>query len=402
MKTTMPGTSHDFAEFGCIERWRIPVRRMKAAASTAAAARFVIGQGIRSIAGCDTPTAARSLSGVTDSEMSAVNARNAVNPGVVCPWYRSPMRGFTRNSVSATASMSAGFTAARYGEAIASVDSCASVSTTSAAYQPMLSGRRGGIWAWARTPAAMSAAGTYSRNGFAHRDASAAASANVATIITTYATKKIAGRATSGLRERLVEVPEDVVEALQPDRQSHHVRRHAGLLLLLFVELAVRGRRRMDHQRLGVADVGEVAHEGERLDELHAGVEAALDAECEERSRALRQVLLCERVIAALGQAGVVHPRDLRMVAQEFSHPHRVGDMPIHAHRQRLQPLQQQPRVERRDRRAEDAQHLHARLHGEAEVAEGLVELHAVVARGRLGHAGKLAVVPREMAAFHH
>ena len=41
---------------------------------------------------------------------------------------------------------------------------------------------------------------------------------------------------------------------------------------------------------------------------------------------------------------------------------------------------------------------LHARLHRVAEVAEGLVELHAVIAAARLGHLGKLAVVPVELA----
>jgi hypothetical protein len=46
------------------------------------------------------------------------------------------------------------------------------------------------------------------------------------------------------------------------------------------------------------------------------------------------------------------------------------------------------------------AQHLHARLHREGEVAEGLPELDAVVALGGQHHVGELAVAPVELAAF--
>ncbi len=45
----------------------------------------------------------------------------------------------------------------------------------------------------------------------------------------------------------------------------------AGGALLVLVELAMRRRRRVDDQRLRVADVGEVRQELHRLDELLAG-----------------------------------------------------------------------------------------------------------------------------------
>ena len=154
----------------------------------------------------------------------------------------------------------------------------------------------------------------------------------------------------------------------------------------------------MDDQRLRVADVGEVAQELRRVDEALAGLRAALDAEVEQPRRALREILLRERVILVVRQARVVHPRDARVVLQELRHRERVRAMAIHAHGQRFQALQQQPGVERRERRAEGAHDLHARLHGVAEVAEGLVEDDAVVAgRGR-GELGELAVAPVELA----
>ena len=76
--------------------------------------------------------------------------------------------------------------------------------------------------------------------------------------------------------------------ALEPDRKADHLRQNAGRALLVFVELAMRRRGRMDHQRLRVADVGEVRQELHRLDEALAGLRAALDAEGEYARRAPR------------------------------------------------------------------------------------------------------------------
>ena len=45
----------------------------------------------------------------------------------------------------------------------------------------------------------------------------------------------------------------------------------------------------MDHQRLCVADVGEVAHELSRLDEALARPRASLHSEIEQAGRAFRQ-----------------------------------------------------------------------------------------------------------------
>src|SRR5207247_7834751 len=44
---------------------------------------------------------------------------------------------------------------------------------------------------------------------------------------------------------------------------------------------------------------------------------------------------------------------------------------------------------------------LHARAHDVAEVAEGLVEAHAVVTARGLGHSGEVAVVPGKLARLH-
>ena len=102
-------------------------------------------------------------------------------------------------------------------------------------------------------------------------------------------------------------------------------------------------------------------------------------------------------------QARVVDPADARMRRAGTRRPRSaLAQCALHAQRQRLDALQDLPRAHRRQRGAVDAQRLHARAHREAEVAEGLEELDAVIARRRLGHARELAVVPREAAALDH
>ena len=115
---------------------------------------------------------------------------------------------------------------------------------------------------------------------------------------------------------------------------------------------------------------------------------------------ALRQVLaLPDRGSWFDGQAGVVDVARPPVLRQELRHPLRVVRRAGPSGRQRLKALQQQPGGERRHRRAVVAQHLRPALHQPAEVTEVLEEAEVVVALGRLGHAGELAVVPREAPA---
>jgi len=65
----------------------------------------------------------------------------------------------------------------------------------------------------------------------------------------------------STLAKRLVEVRDDVVDVLDPDREADEVVRDAGGELLRRGELLVRRGRRVDHEALRVADVREVGEE---------------------------------------------------------------------------------------------------------------------------------------------
>ena len=115
----------------------------------------------------------------------------------------------------------------------------------------------------------------------------------------------------SGLIEGLIEVGDDVVDALDADRKPHHVRPGTGLGLLLVGELAVRGGRRVDDEAPRIADIGEMREHVHGIDHLEARFVAALDAEGEDRAGAARQILLGKRVIGVRFEPGIGGPRDL-------------------------------------------------------------------------------------------
>ena len=58
--------------------------------------------------------------------------------------------------------------------------------------------------------------------------------------------------------ERLLQVRDQIFLVLDADREPDHVGAGAGLHFRGVVELAVRGRGRVNHQRAGVADIGQV------------------------------------------------------------------------------------------------------------------------------------------------
>lgn len=196
-----------------------------------------------------------------------------------------------------------------------------------------------------------------------------------------------------GLGERLVEIADDVVDALEADRKPQHVRPGAGGHLLLGAELAMRGRGRMDDQRAGVADVGEVREEIDGLDDLHARLVAALDADGEDRAGALRQVFLRQRAILVRGQPGIGDPGNLRMAVEILGDLLRVLDVALHAERQGLAAEDGEVGVHRRHGRPEVAEPDGVAIDGVGEVAEGLGESEAVIGRLRLAERGETIVL---------
>src|SRR5208283_2390005 len=97
--------------------------------------------------------------------------------------------------------------------------------------------------------------------------------------------------------QRLPEIVNDIVRSLQAHRETHQFLADAGGGKRRGVHLLMRGARRMDDQRLGVADIGEMTCEPHRFDEFASGGAPALDAEADDRSGALRQQFLRQRMI---------------------------------------------------------------------------------------------------------
>jgi hypothetical protein len=75
----------------------------------------------------------------------------------------------------------------------------------------------------------------------------------------------------------------------RPDRHPHHVGPGPGSDLLFGRQLAVGGRGRMDDQRPGIAQIGDMAEQLDRVDQPHAGLIAALQREGEQRARPFGQ-----------------------------------------------------------------------------------------------------------------
>src|SRR4028118_2058581 len=77
---------------------------------------------------------------------------------------------------------------------------------------------------------------------------------------------------------------EDVVDGLQADREPDVIVRDPGGHLLVHGELRVGRRGRMDYQTLRIAHVREQAVKFESVYEPLASLQAALDAEAEDRA----------------------------------------------------------------------------------------------------------------------
>src|SRR6476661_6117551 len=104
--------------------------------------------------------------------------------------------------------------------------------------------------------------------------------------------------------ERLAKVVGDVDDGFDPDRQSYQFLPDARGLELGSIHLLVGGAGRMDHQRLGVADIGQMADHAQGLDEFLAGWPAAPDSEADDGARAARQQAFCQLMIGVTFQRG--------------------------------------------------------------------------------------------------
>ena len=64
----------------------------------------------------------------------------------------------------------------------------------------------------------------------------------------------------------------------------------------------------MNDQRFGVADVGQMREQFDRVDEFFARLQSALDAEAHDAAEAALQILRGDFVIRIVRQTGISHP----------------------------------------------------------------------------------------------
>ena len=205
------------------------------------------------------------------------------------------------------------------------------------------------------------------------------------------------GSGGAGARKALLQVPDQIIDVLDADRQSDGSRTDAGSSQLLLAQLPVRCARRMNDEALGVAHVREVRPERYTADEVLTGFTAASDIEGEHGACAARQVLVCELAVLATSQTRVPHVGGELVRLEMLRNLFGILDVPCHPQRQRFESLEEQERIEGAHAAAEIAQRLGTQLHQVAVGAEGLVELEAVISgRGFRDHR-EAAVRPVEL-----
>lgn len=153
---------------------------------------------------------------------------------------------------------------------------------------------------------------------------------------------------------------------------------------LLGGERDVRRRRGVQRHRPHVADVRHPADHAERVEEALRAAAPAADGEREHGARASAEALLCDPVIRAVRESGVVDALHGGMPRQPPRDLLRVGEVPIHPQRQRLHALLEEEGMHRRQRRTE--------VVDDAEAEEGFERPLAVLLqegrRTRRGRAG--------------
>src|ERR1700677_4869670 len=101
----------------------------------------------------------------------------------------------------------------------------------------------------------------------------------------------------------------------------------------------------MDHEALGVADIGEVREQLNAVDKSASRFPAAADAERKNGAASTGQVLFRERVIGAGSETGILDPGHARVLAQPLGYGQCVLAVLLHAEAERFDPLQKEKGV---------------------------------------------------------
>ena len=177
--------------------------------------------------------------------------------------------------------------------------------------------------------------------------------------------------------EGLVEVGEDVVDVLDADAEANEFGGDAAFHLLLDVELTVGGGGWVNSQGFGVANVGDVGVEFERLDEFFAGFGSAFDAKDDHGASFASEVLFVLGELGVVFEAWEAHPVDEFVSGEVVRDGGGVFAMAFHAKMKSFDSLQKHPGVVWRETSAEIAHGHSAHAEDEREWREHVGEIVA-------------------------
>jgi len=122
----------------------------------------------------------------------------------------------------------------------------------------------------------------------------------------------------------MIEILENVADVFNTDGEANKFRRYTGCCLLFYGQLLVSGRRWMNYQRLGVTNVGNQREQLQRIDQFLASFISTLDAEGDECTLAIGQILLCACMVRAGLKARIVDPIDTGMLLEMTGNSKRI------------------------------------------------------------------------------
>ncbi len=181
------------------------------------------------------------------------------------------------------------------------------------------------------------------------------------------------------------QIGEDIVDVLRADREADGRRLNPHKRQLFLAHLRVCGGRGMDHERFDIRNVREQRKQLQRFRELLRLLARAVEFKSEDRRAALGIIFVIEFLFSAGRERRMVDLLHLGVLIQEIDHLQRVLHMPLHAEGQRLNALQEQEGVERRDACARVAQERCADLHHVSRGADRVRKHDAVI--GSVGFA---------------
>lgn len=160
------------------------------------------------------------------------------------------------------------------------------------------------------------------------------------------------------------------------------------------------GRNSLDGQRLRVTDISEVRDELEAIDHLGTSRATTVNAEAEDTTETVTQVLLRRFVVRVALKTGIRHPANVLALLQPLGKRQSVLAVAFSPQAQGLDTQEQLLRGEGVERCAEIALDFDTSTDDEGDGAEGVPEFEAVIALARLDELRETSAVlaPIELA----